>query len=607
MSLHPNIERQLVDHDDIAAAIGIKTTPVVVFNGTHTLSVESFVAALRSALSRKTTATVAMGDRSERNIKLQFAGPGTVTIAFTDANFTFAEADLLLRTKAGRKRALKRIFSQTPLTHEEQRSWYKRAEAAALSAKEYTTLLEQLRGTPESMASNLLMPQVLNAEKMIPKQLSYYARLVGPIPKASDLAQYLTSERRENVSWLLNENSVALRRVAYSAVSRSLIPFEVLGTVSLGQLTALLSAEDPFSLLFGFEVCQHRFSQGEKAAAALGTKFLKRLLGDDEWLQSRLELFSACAVIGFVTARPVANDPPLPLWWFRLAVLSHAGVLTSALRGIKRPADFLKWSARDFGPAYLWHMVIDKQVEPRWESEWISPDSLKAELLGRCYNALMKLPPTKQPKAWKTLVAAGLNSLDTKLLAFLPGPMDGFQTLLSPIQAEGALDEVRTILKARSSFKRTPGIILLAYAGAIDTRLKDEIFRLLDSSNEQLSKLKTANGILRCCAYIAAINRDDELAKAVVARCLRLVGPKTQAGPILQLLLISMHACAANSDQAAYYREATAIATRFAYSIPLSAALEMRKVLELMKDRDPRLSGAFGRAEAVLEAALLVA
>ena len=68
-----------------------------------------------------------------------------------------------------------------------------------------------------------------------------------------------------------------------------------------------------------------------------------------------------------------------------------------------------------------------------------------------------------------------------------------------------------------------------------------------------------------------------------------------------------MHACGANSDQAAYYREATAIATRFAYSIPLSAALEMRKVLEVMKDRDPRLSSSFGRAEALLEAALLAA
>jgi hypothetical protein len=277
------------------------------------------------------------------------------------------------------------------------------------------------------------------------------------------------------------------------------------------------------------------------------------------------------------------------------------------LRGIKKPADFLKWSAGDFGAAYLWHTVIDAQAEPRWEADWIGPASLKAELLGRCYNALVQLPTARQPKAWKTLVNEGLDMLDTKLLAFFPGPMDGFQTFFSPIQAEGALDEVRALLRGRSSFKRAPGIIILAYAGAIDARLKDEIFRLLDSSNEQLARLKTADRVLRCCAYIAAINRDEELAKAVVARCFRLISPMTRTGAILELLLISMHACAANVTQAAYYREATAIATRFAYSVPLSAALEMRKVLDAMKGRDPRLTASFGRAEAVLEAALLAA
>jgi hypothetical protein len=95
-SLHPNIERQLVDDSNVAATIGVKTTPVVVFNSTHTLTVESFVAALRSALNRKTKATVLVGDASKRDVKLQLTGTGTVTMAFTDATFTLSEADLLV-------------------------------------------------------------------------------------------------------------------------------------------------------------------------------------------------------------------------------------------------------------------------------------------------------------------------------------------------------------------------------------------------------------------------------------------------------------------------------------------------------------------------------
>jgi len=89
--------------------------------------------------------------------------------------------------------------------------------------------------------------------------------------------------------------------------------------------------------------------------------------------------------------------------------------------------------------------------------------------------------------------------------------LDGFFTLVfRRFKLEGALDEVRSLLRGRSLFKRAPGIILLAYAGAIDARLKDEIFRLLESSNEQLTKLRTADQVLRCCAYIAVITRDEE-------------------------------------------------------------------------------------------------
>jgi hypothetical protein len=172
-SLHPNIERQLVDDSNVAATIGVKTTPVVVFNSTHTLTVESFVAALRSALNRKTKTTVVMGDASKRDVKLQLTGTGIVTIAFTDATFTFSEADLLVPTKAGRKRALKRVFSQTPLTAEEENAWMKRVEAEALTAKEYTDFVEHLRETPESIAIALSVPQPLGPERMIPRQLSY--------------------------------------------------------------------------------------------------------------------------------------------------------------------------------------------------------------------------------------------------------------------------------------------------------------------------------------------------------------------------------------------------------------------------------------------------
>ena len=112
---------------------------------------------------------------------------------------------------------------------------------------------------------------------------------------------------------------------------------------------------------------------------------------------------------------------------------------------------------------------------------------------------------------------------------------------------------------------------------------------------------------MRCCAYIAAITRNGELAKAVSTRCLRLLSLQLPVDANLRLLLISIRACGAYLEGATYYREMASLAARFAYAMPSNSSLEMRKVLEVMKTRDPRLGAAFGRAEAVLEVAILAA
>lgn len=194
--------------------------------------------------------------------------------------------------------------------------------------------------------------------------------------------------------------------------------------------------------------------------------------------------------------------------------------------------------------------------------------------------------------------------MDLKLRAYFPGPLDGFGPMFSPIEADEAYGQVESLIKGRSSFKRAPGISFLAYTGAIDARLKSEIFRLLEASNEQLAKPKTADQILRCCAYIASINRDDDLAKAVAARCIRLLSSDIKPDAFLRLVLIAMRACGAYADTGTFYREVGIVAARFAFLAQINVAPEMRRALDVMTSRDPRLGAALGPAIAILETSL---
>ena len=67
-------------------------------------------------------------------------------------------------------------------------------------------------------------------------------------------------------------------------------------------------------------------------------------------------------------------------------------------------------------------------------------------------------------------------------------------------------------------------------------------------------------------------------------------------------MLISLRACAAHSDSGKYYSEVSIVTTRFAYLAPSGTVAHMRKVLDILGCRDPRLIAATGRATAVLEA-----
>ena len=303
-----------------------------------------------------------------------------------------------------------------------------------------------------------------------------------------------------------------------------------------------------------------------------------------------------------VHLRPSANARSVALYWYRLAVLAHAGLLADALKSLPKTEGFLKWAIENFGGAYTWQTAVDAREEPRWESDWIDPTALRSELIGRCANALWMLPESQRPKLWRTLISKALDSVTPTWAAFFSGPLDGFLPVgVSPLR-KADVKKAKSLLKKRSSFKQAPGLMVIAYGGGIDASLTKEILRLLEGSGQQLSKLSTAHPILRCCAYIAATTKDTQLAGAVINRCLRLVTHETTANSILALMLVAIQACAAHGNSVTYYTECGTVASRFAYAASLIAALDARSTLDELGHRDPKFIAALGQAMAVLEA-----
>jgi hypothetical protein len=303
----------------------------------------------------------------------------------------------------------------------------------------------------------------------------------------------------------------------------------------------------------------------------------------------------------------MANAAAAPLDWCRLATLSHAGVLTDALKQIRKPSEFLEWAWSQYAGAYWWHTVVDAHEEPKWVSEWLLPEGLVAELIGRCYQASILLIKDEPPRGWTKILKEAIQSVKPKLRAFFPGPLDGFRELSPGEGAKEARDEIRKLLTGRVSFADAPGLILLAHSGAIDRDLATEIVRLIEASDSELVSLETGYQVLNCGAYVASTTRDEQLAQIVISRCARIVSSDMKPDEFLRVVLLALLACSAYVERSEYYRQVGSAAARFAYLAPKDVSLEMNKALEVLCHRDIRLTGALGRAMAVLEAKCLFA
>jgi hypothetical protein len=239
-----------------------------------------------------------------------------------------------------------------------------------------------------------------------------------------------------------------------------------MASLPLDEVEKLLGAFDPFSLLFGFEACVEKYRNGDRRALVLGRRFLERLFNEESWLTQRCEIFSACAIISSSRLRTLANQNNASLYWFRLASFAQAGVLTNALSNIADTKGFLKWALEGFSGTYTWHAVPDIREEPRWDSEWVSPDSIKAELVGRYFNAIGRLGKKKGPASWQTILSSAWDHVEPKLSAIFPGPLDGFTPTSWTLRREGDIKHVEALLKQRVSFKEAPGLALILTQGA---------------------------------------------------------------------------------------------------------------------------------------------
>jgi hypothetical protein len=611
-SLPPKVRTSLLLDESVTAKFDFTPSFLLPLGDAGPVNTASLNTALRGAVAGRKTALLVPGSDKPFRVRLALNKNGQATIQFKGKAFVFNDADLLSGDARVRSKALKRVFGAKPLTPAEEDKWRVISRKRAFTDHEFLLLMTALEATPEALRSRMQMPKPLDVGSILPDQIEYFDRLLASPIRAPDLRSFIGVGLMKNAHLRIKRHRKAkLRRLAYAALWQPLIPFDLLGSIiKLSDVKPLLSSADPFSLLFGFELCC-KFLQTNEAFLRLGTQFLEKLFNPVASLR-RCYVFSAVALMTVTNLRQAAKLPDGPLFWTRLAALTHVGVVTDALGEREDAEEFFHWATEHFYRTYHWYTMIDRREAPRWNPDWISPDHLQAEIVGRVNNAVQAVPPDQRPEAWAASVEAALAELlktGSALSAFFPGPLDDFQPTIPPAEVPPLFKAINEALEKASNFSDVPNLFAFAYSVVLPKTALAAVLRILSLPlDEPITNDKDDLPFLHLSAYIAGTARSDPIATAVINRCLFAVRHAASDDEIPRFFSIVIEACAAYENADKYRAFLSSVATQLCFAAPESVYLsELETIFDVLTLRDERAIPALGRAQAIVRTRLRAA
>jgi hypothetical protein len=165
---------------------------------------------------------------------------------------------------------------------------------------------------------------------------------------------------------------------------------------------------------------------------------------------------------------------------------------------------------------------VDCGNAPCWRPEWIDPDYIFAELVGRILIAINSVPPDERPAEWVGLVDAAIAELTASgllLVTQFAGPFDDIRPSATPkSSAIDAFSDVEAKLETATQLDDMPVLSALASASQPSENVVANVRRITTRPvDEPLTR-----GELRIAASISASARDSDIGDGVINRCLNL-------------------------------------------------------------------------------------
>ncbi len=483
---------------------------------------------------------------------------------------------------------------------------------------ELDELLEEFRLTPQHWVATMrhrLRGSAFGPADLVPGDLKYFDRLTGEPPQGVRLPEFvnsvLASHARAVLAWDGFEGlRVLLALSAHEMVSK-VIDLTTVPRKDVERLFRWLADHGDCVSQVGAIECGLRhlalFPEIEPSLLAL-TRAVSEEQPEDA--SGRLRLLSGLVVLveGEVGRRGIARQRPP--FWRRLACIAHAALLEREVVDAKLERGRLaEWASDNGRLLYTMQSLVGLRQEPRWFPDFVSPEQLGAEFVGRIRSAAERHRGQIESGELGALIW-GKGSVFQKesLLVYsgVPGPLEGGMEAVAPIPSK-LESNIRDRLEAD---ELTPesffGLVNSALIFRADTQLSNLAAQALARVGYQFRNLRggdDAFALLNGLAMVGAVTRSTALAKGVriLARLGR--GGARESFPPDGVARVALIAAAANEGFSGWKEAVGDWVTELAFAqMSREEAVALQQVLGVLLEIEPRLWPACGRAVAALQA-----
>jgi hypothetical protein len=606
--LSMEVQSAVLSDGVVAARMCIDLSHPVRLPGNITVDRTALFAAFQCAADGEPIPDIFDSCGVKQDIKLAIEGDSAV-VTYGTHRVSFPQAILLSADQSRRKEAAAQIAHSVTL------SIQSRAELESIIARipythgDFFDACNILLSAPEPFAgalSKAAKTGTLAISDLLSSYDAHWENITARHLTSETMLEFVKNElAAQRATFIRLDPAVAVDVISLTFGGYEFVPMDALRGIDpdglFQSIRRLMSVPDPHALVAALDICADRIST-DSTFVELGDEILDTLLSNPKRLLGELATYATAYIIA---AAHLAKHEELrrrPVYWRRLAAAAHAALVTRVLGSADDDEHPLfDWAMRLTGKTFYLSVLNDAHVEPRWRPDWITANFLAADLYGRLLHVLQRLGDASPP-SWRKKIDDAKDAVNQDVPPFahaFPSLLQGGRTKPAEMPPPDApVSEMFVEFAAKPSVENFLMFLQLANAFGFPPAARQSVLSAIQSLRVEIASTNPVlvQGALQLGAYIAAGNRDVELADAVATVALERLVSTLDTERLMFTATILLECAAASENRSEALATLARRLENMAFIAPAATLPDAIDIFRILQSINEELSPLLARA-----------